>query len=289
MPSTNRPYRFEGFVFDPATGELTGPAGNDRLPPKPAALLALLLARPGELVTREELQDALWPDQHVEIDQVLAYTVRQVRAALGDDAAEPRFVETLPRRGYRFVGHRDGDASAAGPARRSAHRRPLVLGIAAAGLLVAVTGFWMVRGRTAGTAPGDSPAPVRIALLPLDDPFEDLGAGPVNDRFTEALLVALTAQPGLDVVGPATTAAYRGTRRPHTELGRELGVSYVVSGGYRPDEAVLFLQLVRVSDGGHLFARRYTGSEAEVARELSVAAAAIAAVASEETPALSNG
>lgn len=118
---------------------------------------------------------------------------------------------------------------------------------------------------------------------------EGVAAAGVNDRLTEALLVAFTAQPGLDVVGPATTAPHRGTLRPHPELGRELGVSFVVSGGYRPSERILFLQLVRVSDGGHLFARRYEGTEDEVRRRLPAAAAAIAAAAGEDVEPLPNG
>src|SRR6185503_10665213 len=100
---TPRRYRIGELLFDATTGELCGPTGASRLPPKAARLLALLLECPGELVPRERLRAELWPEQHVEIDQALAYTVRQVRAALGDDGAEPRFVETLPRRGYRLL------------------------------------------------------------------------------------------------------------------------------------------------------------------------------------------
>jgi len=296
----DRRFAFDGFVFDPATGELSGPAGVTRLPPKPARLLARLLERPGELVSREELQRDLWPDQFLEVDQALAYTVRQVRTALGDEAGEPRFVETLPKRGYRFIGRleevlearddggtpdrdRAGERAGAAPG-RSRRARVVVAPAVALTLAAASVAAWLWLG---AAREGPGPGAVRVALLPLHDP----GAAAVADnaRLTEDLLVALTAQPGLDVVGPATTATHRGALRPHPELGRELGVAFVVSGGYRPSEQVLFLQLIRVSDGGHLFARRYPGTRGEVRRELLAAAQAIAAAATEEAPPLANG
>jgi DNA-binding winged helix-turn-helix (wHTH) protein/TolB-like protein len=275
----DRRVAFDGFVFDPATGELSGPAGATRLPPKPARLLARLLERAGELVSREELQQDLWPDQHLEIDQALAYTVRQVRTALGDEAGEPRFVETLPKRGYRFIGRLEEGSEEPDRSRRARIAVALAVTLPLAAAAVAAW-LWLGAARES-----DGPGPVRVALLPLHDPD---GAA-VNARLTEALLVALTAQPKLDVVGPATTAAHRGTSRPHTELGRELGVAFVVSGGYRPSEQVLFLQLVRVADGGHLFAHRYEGTEGEVHRQLPAAADAITAAAARNGEPLPNG
>ncbi|HVS14453.1 MAG TPA: winged helix-turn-helix domain-containing protein [Thermoanaerobaculia bacterium] len=265
---------FDGFVFDPVTGELSGPAGESRLPPKPARLLALLLERPGELVGRDRLARELWPDQHLDVDQALAYTVRQVRAALGDHADQPRFVETLPRRGYRFLGRIEGPAPAS-----ASYAGRVWLPLGAAALLAAILAWaWAGTDGWDGIGGERGRAPIRVALLPL----VDSGAGAVNDRLTESLLVALTRQPGLEVVGPATTGRYRATRGPQTEVGAELGVAFVVSGGYRPAEEVLFLQLVRVADGGHLFARRYHGGEQEVREQLPGAAAAIAGAAAGE-------
>lgn len=283
------PFRFDGFVFDPVTGELAGPDGETRLAPKPARLLALLLERPRELVGRERLAQELWPDQHLDLDQALAYTVRQVRAALGDQADQPRFVETLPRRGYRFLGRIQEPAASSG--RRGAEVAPpsrswegvgraatVWLAAAALALLATLLAWWAWSGAPGGVAGEKRAAAIRVALLPLFEP----GAVAVNDRLTEELLVTLTAQVALDVVGPATTGRFRATRRPHTEVGRELDVAFVVSGGYRPSEEVLFIQLVRVADGGHLFARRYRGSEEDVREQLPAAAAAIAGTASSE-------
>jgi len=96
--------RFADFQFDSATGELRL---NGRVVPlehQPSRVLARLVASPGQLVTREELAAELWgPGTHVNFDEGLNYCVRQVRAALGDDAKMPQFIATLPRRGYRFI------------------------------------------------------------------------------------------------------------------------------------------------------------------------------------------
>jgi transcriptional activator of cad operon len=288
--------RFAGFLFDPATGELTGPEATVRLAPKAARLLELLLERPGELVPRERLRQEIWPDQHVELDQVLAYTVRQVRAALGDEGGEPRFVETLPRRGYRFLaaveatvlddpaadsaglgeqpGVPGGGPDGAASRRRERRKAIVVVAIPMAALVVLVAAVASRSWRAAGLARPDG-APVRVALLPLGEP----GLEAANDPLTEALVVALTAQPSLAIVGPATTERLRYTDRPHTEVGRELDVAYVASGGFRPAERFLFLQLVRSSDGEHIFARRYLGDAAEVQQQLDLAAGELAAAA----------
>jgi DNA-binding winged helix-turn-helix (wHTH) protein/TolB-like protein len=269
---------FDGFVFDPATGDLGRPEGHDtRLPPKPARLLELLLERPGELVAREDLVAQLWPGQHLDVEQALAYTVRQVRLALGDEANEPRFIETLPRRGYRFVGQIGGSRPSPEAHRRQPRRR---VAVAVGVLLVASVALgalaWWGLERSAGANP------TRVALLPLVPPERlaaDDDALAANDRLDEPLLVALTARPELDVVGPATTAPLRGTRRPQTEIGRELQVEFVISGGYAPDERILFLQMVRTSDGGHLFARRIEGTEEAVVDRLGGVVAEMVAIA----------
>jgi len=282
-------WRIGEHRFDATTGEIEGPSGSTRLAPKAARLLALLLEQPGELVPRERLRQELWPEQHVEIDQVLAYTVRQVRAALGDDGAEPRFVETLPRRGYRLLVPAEslnGAPPVVAPGTVAPTAEPVDAGrrgrllLAAVGLLalLAVAGLALRRG---GDRVAAAPrATIRVALLPLVAPGET-----VDDQLTDALVEGLTAQPTLDVIGPATTAGLRGTLRPHTEVGRELGVTFVASGGYRADGRFLFVQLVRVADGKHVFAQRYRGSPAEVQRQLGRAGEEIAAAAAASLPA----
>ena len=97
-------YRFGQFEFDDASGELTRQGRIVRLEPQPARALGLLLSRAGSIVAREEMREHLWdPRTHVDFERGLAYCVAQIRSALGDAAENPRFLETMPKRGYRFI------------------------------------------------------------------------------------------------------------------------------------------------------------------------------------------
>src|SRR5438477_5639925 len=100
--------RFETFEVDLRTGELRKAGVNLKLAGQPFQVLAILLEQPGEVVTREELQKRLWPDTFVDFDHNLNTAINKIREVLGDSAESPRFVETLPRRGYRFVAPVEG-------------------------------------------------------------------------------------------------------------------------------------------------------------------------------------
>src|SRR5262249_12393343 len=101
---TVRAYRFVPFTLDPRTGELTSSAGRTLLRDQPFRLLLALLERPGQPVTREELTRRLWPSGvYIDFDQGLNKAVNHLRDVLGDSAEQPRFIETLPRKGYRFI------------------------------------------------------------------------------------------------------------------------------------------------------------------------------------------
>ena len=96
--------RFGLFVLDPAAGQLTRQGANLRLPQQPMQLLAMLLERPGEILTREELRQRLWPSGvFVDFDHGLNKSIQKIRDALGDSAVSPRYIETIPRIGYRFI------------------------------------------------------------------------------------------------------------------------------------------------------------------------------------------
>lgn len=95
---------FAEFQIDVQAGELRKSGEPVKMGPQPFKLLLLLASNPGKLISREEIRSALWPEGiHVDFDQSLNFAVRQVREALGDEADEPRFIKTLPRRGYRFI------------------------------------------------------------------------------------------------------------------------------------------------------------------------------------------
>ena len=98
------PLRFFDFELDPATGELWRRGHIVPLERQPAIALACLASHAGRLVTRDELRRAIWPDDvHVDFDRGMNYCIRQLRAALGDEARQPVFIETIPRQGYRFI------------------------------------------------------------------------------------------------------------------------------------------------------------------------------------------
>src|SRR5580765_7907558 len=122
-----------------------------RVAPQPFKLLLLLTSRPGELVTREEIREAIWgKETYIDFDQGLNVCMRQIRAAISDNAATPRYVETLPRRGYRFIAQVQAVASAGDvgvlPAPRSApvlRSRRILIGAAAAFAICAAAGTWI--------------------------------------------------------------------------------------------------------------------------------------------------
>src|SRR6478672_4828197 len=105
--------RFGNFEVDLRTGELRKDGVKLKFSGQPFQVLTILLERPGEVVTREELQKRLWPDTFVDVEHNLNTAINKIRESLGDSAESPRFVETLSRRGYRFIAPVEGDIPAA--------------------------------------------------------------------------------------------------------------------------------------------------------------------------------
>lgn len=101
--TTTRLYRFDRFVFDSARAELTSPTTSTKLPPQPARLLLLLLENPGQILTRDRIRETVWPNSFADFDQSLHTCIRRIRAALRERAGRKRYIETLPRRGYRLL------------------------------------------------------------------------------------------------------------------------------------------------------------------------------------------
>jgi DNA-binding winged helix-turn-helix (wHTH) protein len=177
-------FRFDGWLLDTHSGELSKGEARQRLQDHPLQVLLALLERPGEIVTREQLITRLWPTGVVDFDTGLNAAVRRLRVALGDEAEHPRYIETLPRRGYRFIGALQPDQTsavlAATPPAGRVRAAPrlwlvgtLVLGGVAAALLT--LGPW--RSRSPGMPPGEK----SIAVLP----FVDLSAEPKQVLGTE--------------------------------------------------------------------------------------------------------
>src|SRR5205085_4016643 len=114
QPTASRVIRFGLFELDLSTGKLRKQDREIKLQDQPFQVLVLLLRRPGEVVTREELRNALWPaDTFVEFDQGMNTAIKKIRLALGDSADNPRFIQTIPRKGYRFIASLNGDVNPA--------------------------------------------------------------------------------------------------------------------------------------------------------------------------------
>ena len=243
--------RFGRFRLDARSGELTRDGEVVPLAPQPFRLLLALARRQGELVTREELRHEVWGDStFVDFERGLNFCVLQARTALGDDAKQPSYIETLPRRGYRFIAPIETPQEVI-PRPRS--RRSAWIVATAALLVVVLVAAWQRR----------SAPPAQKTMLAVL-PFEDLSGGadvPFADGMTEELITHLGAlQPQrLGVIARTSTLTYRGTTKSIAEIGRELGVTHVVEGSVRRegDRVRVTAQLIDTRDQTHVWAESF--------------------------------
>ena len=271
--------RFGAFEVDLNARELRKGGVRIKLHGQPFEVLAMLLERSGDLVTREELQQRLWPtDTFVDFDHGVNTAINRLREALGDSADAPRFVETLPRRGYRFVGTVDTGAAKApelpveqmknasspttveaAPAIPRSRARTYVPALVVVAALAVLTGLSIrpVRDRLLGRS---GAPPIRaLAVLPL----ENLSADPEQDFFADGMTEELTTDLGkisaLRVISRTSVIQFKGTRKPLSEIGRELGVDAVIEGTvtHSGNHVRITANLVQVSPERHLWAESY--------------------------------
>jgi TolB-like protein/Tfp pilus assembly protein PilF len=219
--------RFGCFEADLANGHLGKRGIRIHLRDQPFQVLASLLKHPGHLVTREELRQRLWGDEvFVDFDNGLNIAVARLRTALGDSTTHPRFIETLPKRGYRFIGKVSSPVEAE-PATR-----------------------------------------IRLAVLPFLNLSGDPGEEYFSDAMTDEIITAIAAlsPEQLGVIARTTAMRYKGCRKNVEQIGRELAVDYVVEGAVRRTERQVGInvQLIKVSDQTHLFARKYAATRDDV-------------------------
>lgn len=250
----SRVARFGTFEADLRAGELRRNGAEIRIQVQPFRILALLLERAGEVVTREELRERLWPSEFVDFDHSLNTAIRKLREALGDSAENPRFVETLARRGYRFIAPVTWETGRA--ARRD--RRPLIAVLIAALLLIAAAVVYFSTRRAA-------PAPTTIdavAVLPFTN--EDPQSQHLSDGLTEILIDTLSRLSDLRVMARTTVFRYKGQSVDPKEAGRALNVNAVVVGHLRRqgDRYEIHVELIDVKDGTQLWGDQFDATTA---------------------------
>jgi TolB-like protein/DNA-binding winged helix-turn-helix (wHTH) protein/Tfp pilus assembly protein PilF len=311
---------FGSFEVDFRAGELLKNGRRIRLQDQPLQVLGMLLEQPGEVVTREDLKQKLWPtDTFVDFDHGLNNAINRLREALNDSADAPRFIETLPRRGYRFIAEVKGDtavpietspqvtsteenaaSSVSAPEMPAVVTPPLPLpkrqwkklwlaaasiGIAAAVILV----VYFERAR-----PFRSSAAMRIqsvAVLPLDNLSGDPSQEYFADEITDALTTSLAQMRGIRVISRTSAMHYKGTKKALRDIAKELGVDAVVEGSTSRSSGVIHVntQLIYVPGDSHIWAHSYEGAASSLATMESKIANDLARRIGATTPLESSG
>jgi TolB-like protein/DNA-binding winged helix-turn-helix (wHTH) protein/Flp pilus assembly protein TadD len=275
--------RFGVFELDLRAGELRKHGLRVRLQEQPFRVLAALLEHPGEVVTREELQKKLWPaDTFVDFDHGLNKTINKIREALGDSAESPRFVETVARRGYRFLAEvKVADATPArGPAPATQPHPitetrerpdptgkpptpksappPLAWKIAALMALLATASL-----ATSKLYSWKHPAPLirSLAVLPLESLSSDASQDYFADGMTDELISDLGQISALRVISRTSVMGYKRARKPLPQIARELDVDAVVEGTVlrSGDQVRITAQLIEAATDKHLWSQSYEG------------------------------
>lgn len=275
--SPRRHLRFGLFEVDLESGELTRQGKRVRLQEQPFQLLAILLERPGELVSREELHARLWPQTTIDFDHGVNKAIGKIREALGDSATNPLFIETVARRGYRFlaevavVERREatpleaepevkisGPAVGASPGKRSAFSTSWYL--AAVALLLLGGLIWRLSPEATTVRPIRS-----LAVLPLENISDDRSQDYFADGMTEELITELGRIKGLRVISRTSVMTYKNARKSLAEIARELKVDAVLEGSVlRAGERVrITSQLIDLPADKHLWAQSYEGELSE--------------------------
>ena len=259
--------RFGVFELDPRAGELRKKGMKIRLQGQPVEILVMLLQRPGETITREELQKKLWPaDTFVDFEQGLNNAMKRLRAALDDDAESPHFIETLPRHGYRFIGSVNGtmqtraaEAQASGSA--GALIRRTALGALAIVTVAAVLVGLNVRGwRDRLFTRSPKPQIQALAVLPLTnlsgDPEQEFFA----DGMTESLITELGKISSPRVISRQSVMQYKSSKKSLREIAGELKVDAMLEGTVvrSGDRVRVSVRLNRVSPEGQLWSNQYS-------------------------------
>src|SRR5208282_1494869 len=270
---------FGVFEADMRTDELRKNGVKVRIQDLPFRSLKLLLSRPNEVITREEFRQTLWPDDvFVDFDLGIRSAIKRLRDALGDSAENPIFIETVDRRGYRWIAptHReplaeveappeleDEDVAAATPGDSSASLRKwawnwkIAVLVVAAGVALGVLGLTLLYRH---------PSADSIAVLPFSNGSGDANTDYLSDGITESLIGNLAHVPQLKVKSRSSVFRYKGKDVDAQKVGHDLGVSALVSGRVtsRGDSIEVSAELIDVRDNTEIWEHHYSGKDTDI-------------------------
>ncbi len=258
MPGKTTIYRFGPYELRNRTRELYKQGIKLKLRPQPFQVLRILVERAGDVVTREELRDLLWSKEtFVDFEHGLNTGIKELRGVLNDSASEPRYIETLPKLGYRMIVRVEVDEPLP---MLQVILRPWTVLLGIAIVLIVALGTYVQWSRSRARP---QPSGERLMLAVL--PFENLTGDAGQDYFSDGLTEEMIAQLGhldpqhLGVIGRTSVMHYKGTHEPLEQIGRELGVQYVLEGSVRRDanKVRVSAQLNQVRDQAHVWARQY--------------------------------
>ncbi|MFZ0299678.1 MAG: tetratricopeptide repeat protein [Candidatus Sulfotelmatobacter sp.] len=278
--------RFGTYEVSLQSGELRKAGSRIRVQQQPMKLLEMLLEHPGEVVTREELRSRVWPSESFgDFDQALTIAIGKLRSALGDSAESPRFIETLPKRGYRFIAEVSvvdtdahpkrqdpvaGDLPATDPGPKiqgigpavAPQGRPLptrwIIVALALVIIISLSIFsvWRFRSRRG------VPTGIRsLAVLPLENLSGDASQNYFADGMTDELITDLAQISALRVISRTSVMVYKGARKSLPQIARELNVDAVVEGTVlrSGDQVRITAQLIEAATDRHLWSQSYEG------------------------------
>lgn len=294
---TLRKARFGLYEVDFRARELRKGGRKIRLQDQPFRVLAMLLEHTSEVVTREELRQKLWPgDTFVDFDHGLNNAINRLREALNDSADTPRFIETLPRRGYRFIGEVIGETPAealagvtadadatAGPSSAIAEsptqttepssppssrpsRKLWILAATVTATAMLILGYMRYRPPFASSAAMQIHS---VAVLPLENLSGDPSQEYFADGMTDALTTSLAQLRGIRVISRTSAMHYKGTKKTLPEIAKELGADAVVEGSAsRSSDGLLRVntQLIYAPGDRHIWARAYERPSSDLSK-----------------------
>ena len=278
--------RFDQFELNLRTAEIHKQGKRVKLQDQPCQVLALLTERPGELVTREELQKKLWPnDAFVDFDHGVNIAINKLRDALGDSAEHPRFIETLPRRGYRWLMpiesvaaiHAKSETTVSAGALSAVQTSPdgttaeasqskigllpalTISGIAVLCVLTLLLSLDVGRLRTRWLGRATPLRIQSIAVLPLENLSHEPEQEYFADGITEELITSLSKIRALRVTSRTSIMRYKRTNKPLPQVAHELNVDGIVEGTVQRsgDRVRITAQLIQAQTDRHLWAESY--------------------------------